>query len=271
MTPSPLDKCSISRTSFPECLGNNDISVSYTGKKDYRVAYARFEACNVDKEDMTTYGLTNDNAEWKKYAVELYRNAAGEKLYKHVGVSESMGEPYCLGDKIFGPNMEKLNIPFVGADSYLTPSQAQRMLGGSFAGNDISQATGVPDNFVLLFACERTSPNSAHSMKSYSNTLIRASSHSNFGTIKKILATSLGYPTTLNQQTTSKRDFTVPHYCQANGRCGLEPFADTAGCFEVDTCFYDGSACGANAFCQSDGSSCECQNGYLRYVPRFSL
>ena len=110
-----MDMCSTARSTFPQCLGDNDFTVSYTGKRDYRIAYARFQACNVDKEDMRTYGLTNDNSEWKKYAVELDKNAAGEKLYKHGGMSESMGEPYCLGDKVFGPHKEKLFIPAAGA------------------------------------------------------------------------------------------------------------------------------------------------------------
>ena len=241
--------------------------MSYTNRRDDTVSYAKFQPCNLDKEDMQTYGLTNQDMEWEKFAVELYRNNAGDILYKHVGISTQMGEAYCLGDKVFGNGKDKQTFPTQYSNSLLRVGEAKDVLSNILSGHDISAVTGTSDDFVLLFACEGNSANSVKSMKSYFDSIASTSAQADFGMWARVFGTMLGYPTTLQHQTTSKREFTVPHYCQHNGgACGLEPLKDTAGCFEVDSCFYDRSACGGNAFCQSDGSSCECESGYLRYA-----
>lgn len=206
--------------------------------KSYNIPYVKLLSCDVDEEDGAQYNLANDDNAWEKYAVELYKNSAGEVRYKHVGVSNTRNQAYCLGDAVFGPNKDM----FPGAKA---PSK---------------------DDFVLLFPCEPNPTDSAEKMKTHYDSLVKYwhdvnSDPKNVNSkVSEVRTPHLGYPTTLTTQTSSKKEWTRPHPCP----CGYEPNIAGGGCLDVDTCRYDASVCPENSFCQEDHSSCECEDGYLR-------
>lgn len=213
-----------------------NFQVKIVEHKTIKIPYAELRPCAVDEEDQTDYGLHNEDSKWQDYAVEIYKdNKSGFVGYKHYGVSQREGKPYCLGSIAFGTSLIKNDLflrEVMGG--VFTPTQAAELRAGKHGELGRKLSAAVKGDFVFLFPCSGTNePVDYRAILQQKALKEDGSGRTENGVVTMYedlgVAAKFGIP-----------EWRKPHYCGM----GEEP-SPTGQCKKVQACSYEVDKCKA--------------------------
>ncbi|CAB9515004.1 Cupin superfamily protein [Seminavis robusta] len=151
-------QCIVGHGQVPFCAEpGTPWKVEVANQTNFNIPYAKLQPCGYEHEDKRVYGRQhNTDQEWEKYAVELY-NKSGFVGWKHLGVSERLGKPYCLGSTAFGSStfQNDLFITNIPMEGRVLEKDLKNITYGT---NGELLSAKLAGDFVFLFPCIEQNP-----------------------------------------------------------------------------------------------------------------
>jgi len=246
-------RCTLAHGQFPFCGTYDDVQLNASETKQFSVPYAKLKPCFFKDEDQGIYGSKNEaNSTWKEHSLELFNYSDRNSTFvgfKHVGASERLRAPYCLGTSAFGSSMiqSDLFVHEVPSEGPITKDKIKDQIDGQ-VGSVVSKL--IKGDFVFLFPC---SP--SNELRDYMSILQQKAKLANDDglTVNAVLnrGEDLGQVANLGDP-----KWKLPHFCGEN-----EDPTDSGGCSVVEDCYFETYGCKTfdQMPCETDS---DCHGGY---------
>ncbi|CAB9509704.1 Cupin superfamily protein [Seminavis robusta] len=243
-------ECIVGHGSVPFCAQpGTPWKVEVANQTKIDVPYAKLQPCGFQQEDKRIYGRQdNPDKEWENYAVELY-NKSGFVGWKHLGASERLGKPFCLGSSAFGNSTFKndLFMTDIPAEGRIIEESVKNITEGI---NGKSLSTKIAGDFVFLFPCSETNP-VVEMKKKLSDAAAEASMdgsvESGLVNIDEDLGEAARHCNHADMTCKARSPWREPHICGEK-----EEPTESGQCRSVDNCFYQQCKGYNEAVCAKD-------------------